>query len=80
MGSAADGEPADTYLRVDAEIARAWSGQYRGSTYTFMPYLRVINALDRRDALFYRFDQASNSAEPLGDLPILPIVGLEWRF
>ncbi|HEX6694087.1 MAG TPA: TonB-dependent receptor [Longimicrobiales bacterium] len=78
--SAADGEPADTYLRVDAEIARAWSGEYRGSHYTFMPYLRVINALDRRDALFYRFDQASNSAEPLGDLPILPIVGLEWRF
>jgi hypothetical protein len=45
-----------------------------------MPYLRVLNALNRRDALFYRFDRGSNSAEPLGDLPILPVIGFEWKF
>ncbi|MEO5510685.1 MAG: hypothetical protein ABIV28_04490, partial [Longimicrobiales bacterium] len=78
--SARVSEPSDAYLRVDAEIARTWTGKFRGSSFTVMPYLRVLNALDRRDALFYRFDRGSNSAEPLGDLPVLPLIGLEWRF
>jgi hypothetical protein len=73
-------QPADSYLRVDAEIAHTWTGSIRGSSFTVMPYVRVLNALNRRDALFYRFDRASNSAEPLGDLPVLPLIGMEWRF
>jgi hypothetical protein len=71
--------PSDAYLRVDAQIARTYKRTFHGNSYTFTPYLRVLNALDRRDALFYRFDKGSNSAEPLGDLPILPVFGLEWR-
>jgi hypothetical protein len=80
LTSAAVSEPSDAYLRVDAEIARTWQGSFHGSTYTVMPYIRVLNALNRRDALFYRFDRGSHSAEPLGDLPVLPLIGLEWRF
>jgi hypothetical protein len=72
--------PSDAYLRVDAQVERRYTRTFHGSSYTFMPYLRVLNALNRRDALFYRFDRGSNSAEPLGDLPILPVFGFEWRF
>jgi hypothetical protein len=72
--------PSDAYLRVDAQIERRYTRTFHGNSYTFMPYLRVLNALNRRDALFYRFDRGSNSAEPLGDLPILPVIGFEWKF
>jgi hypothetical protein len=45
------------------------------------PFLRILNALNRRDALFYHFDPWRNEGpEPLADLPFLPLVGLEWRF
>jgi hypothetical protein len=82
MSSIADvsSGPSDAFLRVDAQISRTWKRTVHGSTYTFMPYLRVLNALNRRDALFYRFDKTANSAQPLGNLPILPVFGLEWRF
>jgi hypothetical protein len=44
--------------------------------------VKVLNALDRRDALFYHFDRnAQNPAtRPLAPLRILPVIGVEWRF
>jgi hypothetical protein len=48
---------------------------------TITPYLKVLNALDRRDALFYRADGAAGEApRALATLPILPVVGVQWKF
>ena len=44
------------------------------------PYVRVLNALDRRDALFYQFNRGTDVApRPLATLPVLPLIGVEWR-
>lgn len=76
-GGTAAVEPSATYLRLDAELSRTWSGGgERGFQLT--PYFRVLNALDRRDALFYRED--GQGLHPLGSLPLIPVLGLAWRF
>ena len=75
-------EPSDPYLRVDAQLSHTWSGRWNDVAFQFTPYIKVLNALDRRDALFYHFDHSGNTPEPrpLAPLPILPVVGLEWKF
>jgi hypothetical protein len=74
--------PSEPYLRLDAQIARTFVADWRGFAFELTPYLKVLNALDRRDALFYHLDRQGGSAEPrpLAALPVLPIVGLEWKF
>jgi hypothetical protein len=45
------------------------------------PYLRLLNALDRRDSLFYTFERwRSESVRPLAELPVLPLVGIAVSF
>ena len=73
--------PDEGFLRLEVELYGHWSPTISGRTMEFRPYLRVLNALNRRDALFYHFDPwRSGGPEPLADLPFLPLVGLEWRF
>jgi hypothetical protein len=44
-------------------------------------YLRVLNALDRRDALFYYFEPWRDpDLTPLAELSVIPVLGIEWRF
>jgi hypothetical protein len=70
---------ADDFFRVDLEVFGEWdapmgSGRVR-------PYLRIINALDRRDALFYYFEPWRDpEITPLARQSFLPIVGLAWSF
>jgi hypothetical protein len=70
---------ADDFFRVDLEIFGEWdapmgSGRVR-------PYVRIINALDRRDALFYYFEPWRDpEITPLARQSFLPIVGLAWSF
>ena len=71
--------PDDPYLRIDARVSHTWVTQVHDATVEVTPYLRVLNALDRRDALFYRFD-GEGVLQPLGVLPVLPVLGVEWRF
>jgi hypothetical protein len=75
-------EPNEPYLRLDAQVARTFLADWYGFDFEFTPYLKVINALDRRDAIFYQLDRNSGSNEPraLAGLPVLPIVGMEWKF
>jgi hypothetical protein len=75
-------EPDEPYLRVDARVAHTWSGSVQGVAFDVTPYLRLLNALNRRDAIFYHFDRtpAGTELRPLAALPVLPILGLEWRF
>jgi hypothetical protein len=73
--------PDQGFLRVDGEIYGSWAAVMGGRVHEFRPYVRVLNALNRRDALFYHFDPwRSPTPRPLAELPILPLVGLEWIF
>jgi hypothetical protein len=74
--------PEEQYLRVDAQVAHTFMTEVRGFAFEFTPYFKVLNALGRRDALFYHFDRSQQDpqARAIAALPILPILGLEWRF
>lgn len=71
--------PADPYVRVDAELSRTWTTRWAGAGAEFTPYLRVLNALDRRDGLFYR-NSRGEKPQSVATLPILPIAGFAFRF
>lgn len=73
------GSPDGSYLRLDLTLSRAFSGRVLGREMAFRPYLRFLNALDSRDALFYQFDPSAElRPEALDSLPVLPVVGIEW--
>jgi hypothetical protein len=73
-------DPQDPYIRVDAQIARSWAAHWGDFAFQVTPYLKVINALNRRDAIFYHYNRDASRAEPLAGLPIMPIIGAEWTF
>lgn len=54
------------FLRLDAEVSRTWSPRVGGRRTQVTPYLRLINALESRDGLFYRYldRPASNPNTP----------------
>jgi hypothetical protein len=74
--------PDEQYLRVDAQFAHTFITEIHGFAFELKPYLKVLNALGRRDALFYHFDRSQQDpqARAVAALPVLPILGLEWRF
>jgi hypothetical protein len=75
------GAPVEPYVRLDLGISRAFHTHLNGSAIQFSPYLRVLNSLDRRDALFYWYDRNSeHGPRAIAALPVVPIVGLSWRF
>ncbi len=76
-----EGGPDDQFLRVDAEAYGVFRRELGGRPVQLRPYLRLLNALDRRDALFYYFEPwRGDEARPLAQIPVLPVLGLEWRF
>lgn len=71
----------DGFLRLDAEIYAEWTREQGSRTWYIRPYLRILNALDRRDALFYYFEPwRSDELRPLAELSLVPVAGIEWRF
>jgi hypothetical protein len=70
--------PDEPYVRLDAQISHTWDARLRGTKVEVTPYLRVLNALDRRDALFFR--SGKEGLQPIGVLPVVPVVGVAWRF
>ncbi|TVR52053.1 MAG: hypothetical protein EA421_14325 [Gemmatimonadales bacterium] len=73
--------PEEDFLRLDLEVSWEMRPRIGGRSTELRPYLRVINALDRRDALFHYFDRwMEDGLRPLAERPFLPLVGLEWRF
>jgi hypothetical protein len=73
--------PDEGFLRVEGELYGSWTATLGGRETRFRPYVRVLNALNRRDALFYHFDPwRDETPRPLAELPIIPLVGLEWIF
>jgi hypothetical protein len=75
------GARADQFLRLDLEVSGTFDARIGGRPVLLRPYLRVMNALGRRDALFYYFEPwRSPDAQPLMESALLPVVGVEWRF
>jgi hypothetical protein len=73
--------PDEGFLRLEVELHGLWTPTISGRTMELRPYLRILNALNRRDALFYHFAPwRGEGPEPLAALPVLPLLGLEWRF
>jgi hypothetical protein len=66
------GPPSDAFLRLDVTASRPFDARIAGRTHSLTPYLRVMNALDRRDASFYFADDPHAPARPIAELPILP--------
>lgn len=53
------------FTRLDAQVSRTWSPRLAGRRTQVTPYLRVINALENRDGLFYRyFDDGAGKTPP----------------
>ncbi|MDH3224018.1 MAG: TonB-dependent receptor [Gemmatimonadota bacterium] len=74
--------PEQSFLRVDLTFSGDWTvREVAGRRWTLSPYLRILNALDRRDSLFYFFEPwRSDGPRPLAELPILPVAGLTFSF
>lgn len=74
-------DPADSFLRLDLELYAEWSAPWGGEGSRVRPYLRVMNALDRRDALFYYFEPwRDEQVQPLAERSLLPVLGVAWTF
>jgi len=75
------GAPDDSYLRIDVEISRRWTASVGNARFELAPYVRLLNALDRRDALFYRAAETGPTRPaPLASVPLLAVVGMAWSF
>lgn len=73
--------PDRPYLRVDLAATHRASVRLGGRDVQLDSYLKLLNTLGRRDALFYRYDQDRGDAlTALAVLPIVPVIGMEWRF
>ena len=71
----------DDFLRLDFELHARLTAQWRGHSWSVRPYLRVLNALRRRDALFHAFQPwRADSLTPLAERPFLPVVGVAISF
>jgi hypothetical protein len=75
------GGPHEDFLRLDVELYATFTPEWGGHGWEIRPYVRVLNALDRRDALFYAFQPwRSDALTPLAERPLVPVVGMAWRF
>lgn len=75
------GTPSRPYLRVDLGASGTWTPRLGNRLVEISPYLRLLNTLGQRDALFYRAPgEDGGSFRPLAALPLVPVVGMEWKF
>ncbi|CAN5838162.1 TonB-dependent receptor [soil metagenome] len=69
------------YLRVDVAASRTWTPRLFGTRAQIASYLKLLNTLGRRDALFYHYDRDRDEApRALAALPLVPVLGVEWKF
>lgn len=74
------GTPDGTFLRLDVTLARSWTVRLAGRRTALRPYVRFLNALDRRDGLFFHFDPSRAApSRALDTMPLVPVVGLAWE-
>jgi hypothetical protein len=74
-------EPSRPFLRFDVSASRTWTPRRGERPMSLTPYVRVLNTLGQRDALFYRYERDRDTApRPLAVLPTVPVVGVEWKW
>lgn len=72
--------PRGEYLRLNLAVTARFDAVLFGRSNVFYPYVKLINALDRPDAMFYQLDQDQGAQpQPVGAIPLIPVVGVEWR-
>jgi hypothetical protein len=75
------GGPDEEFLRVDVELHATLKADWAGRPWRFTPYLRILNALDSRDALFYTLaPYRDESPHALAAQALIPVLGVSWRF
>ena len=74
------------YLRLDVGARREYHRRWRGRDVVLAPYLQVANILNRPNVLFAQPERNYETSE-LGarifygpQFPVLPTLGIEWRF
>jgi hypothetical protein len=72
--------PDKPFLRLDASISSQWTPALGGREMRVEPYIKVLNGLGRRDALFYFVNDPHEDPREIGTLPVLPIVGVSIGF
>jgi hypothetical protein len=73
--------PSDDFLRLDLEVSWRIASVVRGRSTELRPYIKALNALNRRDAMFFYFDRwRGDDVRPVTERPFLPVLGIEWRF
>ncbi len=72
--------PAGSYLRLEGELARTWLGADPVQPSEFTVYLRVLNGLDRREAMFIQIDPDAPPTRGGKATDFLPILGVRWAF
>ena len=71
----------DDFLRIDFELHARFTSRWGGHEWSLRPYVRVLNALRRRDALFYAFQPwRDDSLTPLAERPFVPLLGVAVIF
>jgi hypothetical protein len=75
-----DGLKAGSYLRLEGELARSWIGADPVQPSEFTVYVRVLNGLDRREAMFIQVDPEGPRSSRSETIQFLPIVGVRWAF
>ncbi len=71
----------DDFLRIDLEASWVTHPVLGGRSTELRPYFRLLNALNRRDSLFYYFEEwRGPEVRPVAERSVLPLFGLEWRF
>jgi hypothetical protein len=86
LGSGSSGEPLvsgldEEFLRVDLELQARFDQEWGGRPWTLRPYVRILNALDRRDAMFYTFQPWRDEAlTPLATRSLIPLLGVAFTF
>ncbi|MFW6078451.1 MAG: TonB-dependent receptor [Gemmatimonadota bacterium] len=73
---------SEPYLRLDAEASHDLHIAWGGRRTMLSPYIRVLNALGDRDGVFFRSspDGEPDRLDPVDRYPVIPILGLRWRF
>ena len=77
----APGTPTQNDFRVDATVGTEFHFRRGDRIARLRPYVRIVNALSQRDALFYfQGGNVSQPAQELARLPAMPTIGLRWEF
>ncbi|HWK89279.1 MAG TPA: TonB-dependent receptor [Longimicrobium sp.] len=74
------------YLRLDVGARREYHPRWGGRESVLAPYFQVVNLLNRKNVLYalpdrdYRTGEAGSRVSYGPQFPIIPTLGVEWRF